>query len=376
MNKNFEQILKNHTDNYFLKTKKIVEGNGDIQVVYAVFLRRPGIVAVNLAIDWLNEIAKKRKFKIKIIRPIKEGEWFGAGDPILFIKGPFSKLADLETLYLQKIGPTCIAAANAFQMCFDLPKTSFIAMDARHCSGEQMSTMMAYGASVGSKSAQKKSAKGFIGTSIQNCSHFFNTKSAIGTMPHALVGYAGSTLNAVKLFHDKFPNEDIVILPDYFGKEISDTLEVCEHFSELANKGKILVRLDTPNGRFIEGLNTSSSYEILDKNVPKAIKEYRSDEELKYLVGPGVSAAAVWHLRTMLDKYKLKKVKIIGSSGFNNDKCKAFAKSKAPLDLIGTGSYLPEKWSETYATADIVQYGKQKRVKVSREYLLKKYKEL
>ena len=28
----------------------------------------------------------------------------------------------------------------------------------------------------------------------------------------------------------------------------------------------------------------------------------------------------------------------------------------APIDVIGTGSYLPENWPETYATADIVAY--------------------
>jgi nicotinate phosphoribosyltransferase len=50
------------------------------------------------------------------------------------------------------------------------------------------------------------------------------------------------------------------------------------------------------------------------------------------------------------------------------------ALAKTPIDIIGTGSYLPEKWSETYATADIIKYGKTLRVKVSREYLLKKIK--
>jgi nicotinate phosphoribosyltransferase len=70
----------------------------------------------------------------------------------------------------------------------------------------------------------------------------------------------------------------------------------------------------------------------------------------------------------------LKKVKIIASSGFTNAKCRAIAIAKAPVDVIGTGSFLPEKWSETYATADIIKYGNTPRVKVSREYLLKKLK--
>ena len=91
-----------------------------------------------------------------------------------------------------------------------------------------------------------------------------------------------------------------------------------------------------------------------------------------YLVGPGVSAASLWYLRAQLDNFGFKNVKIIASSGFTNEKCKAMSLAKAPIDIIGTGSYLPEKWSETYATADIIKYGNTSRVKVSREYLLKK----
>jgi nicotinate phosphoribosyltransferase len=42
----------------------------------------------------------------------------------------------------------------------------------------------------------------------------------------------------------------------------------------------------------------------------------------------------------------------------------------APIDMIGTGSYIPESWSETYATADIVEYNGVSRVKIGREFLL------
>ena len=46
------------------------------------------------------------------------------------------------------------------------------------------------------------------------------------------------------------------------------------------------------------------------------------------------------------------------------------ADARAPIDVVGTGSYLPEHWSETYATADIVAYDGRARVKVGREFLL------
>ena len=40
--------------------------------------------------------------------------------------------------------------------------------------------------------------------------------------------------------------------------------------------------------------------------------------------------------------------------------------------MIGTGSYLPELWSETYATADIIAYDGKPMVKAGREFLLRK----
>ena len=45
------------------------------------------------------------------------------------------------------------------------------------------------------------------------------------------------------------------------------------------------------------------------------------------------------------------------------------ASVKAPIDVIGTGSYLPERWTETYATADVIAYDGIYRVKVGREFL-------
>ena len=47
------------------------------------------------------------------------------------------------------------------------------------------------------------------------------------------------------------------------------------------------------------------------------------------------------------------------------------ADTHAPIDVIGTGSFIPDDWHETYATADIVEYDGEARVKVGREFLLR-----
>ena len=61
----------------------------------------------------------------------------------------------------------------------------------------------------------------------------------------------------------------------------------------------------------------------------------------------------------------------VTSSRFVPVKCR-MAVADAPIDVIGTGSYLLEIRSETYATADIVAYDHQPMVKSARELLLRK----
>ena len=134
------------------------------------------------------------------------------------------------------------------------------------------------------------------------------------------------------------------------------------------------LRLDTHGGRYIEGLDVAGSYSVLERNVPEAIKGYRTEQELRYLIGTGVSAAAVWRLREILNESGFESVKIVASSGFGPEKCKVFALANVPVDVIGTGSYLPSRWSETYATADIISYGGKSMVKLGREFLLNKSK--
>ncbi|GAB4173177.1 MAG: nicotinate phosphoribosyltransferase [Thalassobaculales bacterium] len=361
------------TDQYFLRTKAIVRRYGDQQVTYAVFMRRPVTFAPKLAVDWLRRVMEQRGAPVTIDMRYREGAWVGAGEPMMRITGSLAHLVDLETLFLQKLGAACVAAYNAYTMCVDLPRTAFLAMDARHCAGTEMAELMAYAASVGSDKAKAKvGAVGFIGNATHATAHYFGRTTGLGTMPHALIGYAGSTLRAAEMFQETFPEENLTVLADYFGQEVTDSLAVCRRFPDLAAAGRLAVRLDTHGGRYVEGLDVGSSYAVLERNVPQSIRGYRSEQELRYLIGTGVSAAAVWLMRETLDREGFPAVKIVGSSGFGPAKCRMMALANAPLDVVGTGSYLPENWNETYATADIIAYDGREMVKVGREFLLRR----
>ena len=364
--------IERYTDHYFNRTKRVIGKFGDCKVTYAIFMRRPVVFAPRLALDWLKETTKLRQADIEIDLRYSEGKWVGAGEPMMYITGSMRHLVDLETILLQKLGGACVAAFNAYGMCTDLPYVGFLAMDARHCAGAEMAELMAYAASVGSERARKETgAKGFIGNATDSTAHFFGQPQGLGTMPHALIGYAGSTLRAAEMFHEVFPDDPLSVLVDFFGKEITDALAVCERFPDLAAAGRLGVRLDTHGGRFIEGLDVAASYDVLERHAPLAIRTYRTEEELRWLTGTGVTAAAIFHTRERLDEAGFKNVKIIASSGFGPSKCKLMASVKAPIDVIGTGSYLPEKWTETYATADIIAYDGEQRVKVGREFLFR-----
>ena len=367
-----EHDLAARTDSYFLKTKAIVGRFGDRSATYAVFMRRPVISAPRFAVEFLQAMAAQRdtRFDIELNHP--EGTWVGAGEPLLYVSGSLYHLVDLETVLLQKLGPACVAAYNASAMCADLPKVAFLAMDARHCAGAEMAELMAYAASVGSAHAKMVAgAKGFVGCAAAATARYFGREQGLGTMPHALIGYAGSTLRAAEMFVDAFPDEPLTVLVDYFGRETSDAVAVCRRFPELAAAGRLAFRMDTPGGRYCEGLDLARSYEVLERHAPQSIRGYRTEAELRHLVGTGVTAAAVWRLREALSEAGFAAAQIVASSGFGPEKCRIMAAADAPIDVIGTGSYLPELWSETYATADIIAYDGQPMVKAGREFLLR-----
>lgn len=366
-----------NTDAYFTKSRKVIENKGDCSVTYAVFMRRPVIVAVKLALDWLEEQCRLINSKVTIKRHFQDGDWAGGGEVLFTYTGKLTKLIELETGILQKVGPTCVVAYNSYIMSAELPNVSLIAMDARHCCGWDMVDCTAYATKVGSDKAKKRhNAIGFIGTSNDLTAHYYSLEKGMGTMPHAFIGYCNSTLTAAKYMDEHFQDQPLTVLVDYFGKEITDSIIVSKAFPNRVKDKSLSVRIDTIKGRYIEGLDPETSYAIIEKYAPDSIRGYRTNSELQHILGPGVSAAAVWHLREKLDEKGFENVSIVASSGFTPEKCRSFALTKSPVDMVGTGSFLPRDWLETYATADIIAYNGIKRVKQGREFLFSGIKQL
>ena len=382
------------TDAYFAKTAAIVAANGDARVTYAVFLRSDAVVAIDRALDFLREAyPNDTEIPLSVKRAVPEGTLLASGKPMVWITGSLVALSPLETLLLQRIGFPCVSAYNAFSMAQALPQAEFLAMEARHASGDDMHLACSYGAAVGSRTARLMGAKGFVGTSTDIAAPLYGTPRGLGTMPHSLIGYAkarmlaegrdpnveSATLEAAKLYVAQFPDEKrLTALVDYDGREVSDALAVCRWFygqGGPAAKGvELAFRLDTHGGRHLEGLDWDESVRTLLKwthqhtpgEVAKLALSGFDLEELggmasdelrdKFLFGTGVTAAAVIFFRKALDDAGFKEPRLVASSGFDTLKCRVFGNLSAPVDVVGTGSFIPSRISRAYATADIVRY--------------------
>ena len=75
-------------------------------------------------------------------------------------------------------------------------------------------------------------------------------------MPHALIGYAGSTLRAAQMYVETHPEDNLTVLIDYFAQEYTDALEVCRWWyhdylpKDPSGSRTLSLRLDTHGERY------------------------------------------------------------------------------------------------------------------------------
>jgi nicotinate phosphoribosyltransferase len=192
------------------------------------------------------------------------------------------------------------------------------------------------------------------------------------------------------MYVEAHPQDNLTVLIDYYG-QYSDALKSAAggttSTAEDDGARALSLRMDTHGERYAEGLDYEKSVDVVVNwlHVPNEYEAVRyimgeeafdadslnivKDRVRKVLFGTGVSVASVIQLRQTLDANGFNAAKIVGSSGFNLFKCKMFANARAPLDVVGTGSFIPENFADTCATADIVMYEGKFGIKLGREKL-------
>jgi nicotinate phosphoribosyltransferase len=386
------------TDAYFETTRRIVTLAGDKRARYGLFMRRSVRACLEPVVRHLTRFGGP---DLRILHRAPEGTVVPGQTALLVYEGSFAALVELETSLLQRTGIPCVAAANAAAMALALPRVAFIAMHARHCAGDDMVRWCEYAAAVGSMAAKRENPGviGFIGGSTEIGRAFVAEMAPdlpwlrMGTMPHALIGYArGSTLEATRLFLEHTDIRGVTVLVDFEGREVSDAVAISTAWKdgsfppELVAGRTLSFRLDTHGGRYLEGLDSSIGLSLLAEHLnvePGAVVGVvrdrlglptgESERVAAVLYGPGMSAAAALFFRAALDRVGHADAGIVVSSGFDLFKCQAFAAVGADRVIkgVGSGSFMPAGLSETYATADVFMYDGVFCVKEGREALFR-----
>lgn len=384
--------LENTTDKYFTKSKQVIAHTGTVSTMkYGVFVRVPMLMAIQPLVAMVKNFAPNAK-----VTPLfSEGQYVPEETCFVTIEGG-PELTETETRFLQVASLPGICAFNAYKIIQSYPNVPMLDMHARHGYSPDMNLLCSYGASVATRKARAADVGvGFVGSSIDICAPFFDETVGRGTMPHMLVGaFDGDLLESAKAYVEVYPDENLSVLVDYEGKEVDDTVRVAEWFFneyDGPKKGVTMsARLDTNGARFLQGLDYAKSVEVVCEHinarnewdaVRKVIGadtyDYFADDALKdkvrrTLFGKGVTAGAIIHMRNELDRAGFshidgRKVAIVGSSGFDMTKTRIMANANAPVDLIGTGSFLPNTLKETYSTADVFAYDGEFNVKAGRQ---------
>ncbi len=341
-------------DEYFNRSYETVAGTPREQmpVAYAVFCREPGVMAgVKDVADFLNNQCAGPL----TVRALPDGERFEPRQIVMTIEGPFGQLVTMETAYLGLLSLSA-AAANMADIVAAAGDATVIDMAARHYPPELIEAIAlaaAIGGAVGTSSPSGHSVvherfgtgDGYIQIGNQPRRSF----NLYGTIPHSLNAvYGGSSIESAAAYLEKHPDVPLTVLIDFEGRE----KEVCAEAVRRFGYQLAAVRLDTPGNRIFQGGHEKVPPALEMRVLSQARDRAAAMDALRrYGAGPGVTIEAAYAIRDLLDTMGAKSTKIVLSSGFNLDKVRAFRAASAPMDYIGTGSWV--KFS-TF-TSDIIR---------------------
>jgi len=331
------------TDKYFTKAKLIAEHAGlNPEVAYRFFARSDGIAAME---PFKLMVQKLLGDKASVIT-YPEGYPFEAGDTLAILRGKFQDIVEYEPMLLWWAILPSYCAKQAFEISdsgqdialYQERDIDVIAMENRHNFGGEVTALTSYGAKVGGVqfssceiASNPLAYLGFILDEvykplIENPRTWCNTDKALGTMPHALLAiFKGDYAMACNAYQSCFPDDKIIVLNDYNNREIDDSLIAL----------KVL-------GADLYGVRCDTCGENYPQLSIGLLPTYRYSR--------GISKELVQNLRRFLDEHNGTHVKICVSSGFDSKKIDDYFYS--PIDIIGTGSFIP-KWP--MATADIFE---------------------
>ncbi|WP_339020647.1 nicotinate phosphoribosyltransferase [Spiroplasma endosymbiont of Atherix ibis] len=319
-----------YSADYFKKTKEILKKFKPNQLVTMQWFQRNEQTVI-CGIEIIKEILRLSKINNLTVEAVEEGEIVNSLEPVLKITGKYSDFAHFEGLFDGILSRASTIATNAKRILSAANGKTVLNMNDRmdYYTNQQID---GYASVIG----------GIKNLVTPASFEFLNENPNLnGTMPHALIAsFDGDLIKATKAYKEVFPKNNLVVLVDYNNDCINDSINVCNAF-----KNEIYaVRLDI-----------SSS--LVDKSLQNMEEK---NQELH-----GVNPTLVKMLREKLDLNGHNNVKIIVSSGFNEEKIKIFESQNTPVDIYGVGDAITK--NKIGFTGDIVLINGKKQAKFGRE---------
>lgn len=315
-----------YTAIYLTKTKKILKDakvNNLTIMRYTHFNKQPVYVC---GISHCIQVLKQYKGNFKVYG-VKDGDLVKPGQPILVLVGDYSIIAEAESVVdgiLARESSIC----NKTKRILKLIKPEQLIFMADRADLYLTQPYDGYSSYIGGMRI-------FTTKAHTELIEDKNVK-VVGTVPHALIQQFDGNLNdALRAYHKSFPKEKLTALIDYHNNVVNEIENIDKDLRSLIGS----IRIDT-----------SSS--MCDKSLKPIAENY------------GVCKALVFNARKALDKNGMKHVKIIVSSGFDENKISKFINQNVPVDFYGVGGSLVKV--DVNVTCDLVYLNGRPQAKTGR----------
>ncbi|AKX33812.1 nicotinate phosphoribosyltransferase [Spiroplasma litorale] len=328
-----KRIYKDYyTADYFVKTRKIIN-NEKKDTIFTMqwFQRREGVFFCGSRI--VKDLLEKANVKNVLFEYLEEGEIIEPLEPVLRLTGKYEQFCHLEGIIDGILSRATTVANNAYKIAVAANNKVVINMNDRmdFYLNQQIDGYSSY---VGGLKNLVTPA------SFEYLDIDYDLR---GTMPHSLIAaFDGNVVDAANAYLKNFPENKLIALVDYNNDVIEDSIKLCNSLGDKL----YAVRIDTAQNLI------DKSLENLDIN----------EENIK-----GVNIILVNMLREKLDKNGFKNVKIIVSSGFDENKIKYFEKNNACVDIYGVGEALTK--NKITFTGDVVKVNQKEQSKYGRKFV-------
>ncbi|AKU79394.1 nicotinate phosphoribosyltransferase [Spiroplasma turonicum] len=334
INFHFDERIKSdfYTADYFVKTRNIINNQlKDSTFTMQWFQRQKDVFFCGSEI--IKKLLEFKGSKDIIFEYLEEGSIIQPFEPVLRITGKYKDFCDLEGLIDGILSRSTTVANNAHKIKLAANNKQVINMNDRMdiYLNQQIDGYSSFVA--GLSNLVTPASFEYLGIKP-------NLK---GTMPHSLIAaFNGDITLAAKSYLNQYPDNNLVVLVDYNNDVINDSIKVC---NELKDK-VYAVRIDT-SANLID-----KSLELLDIN----------NEELY-----GVNVTLVKLLRDALDFNGFNNVKIVASSGFDENKIAEFESKNSMVDIYGVGEALTK--NKINFTGDVVKVNGLEQAKFGRKFI-------